>query len=258
MYGSWFDNLRPKRPESIMSIFQTENNCILRFMRLMKQHDIIAKDFVEIICLIESSINNNLLQKGGIGKFIFKDAQNNWFTVYRKQNMHKVHYLKYGFWTHFKEIFPDASQLYESKDILYSGSNKKYDPVVNRFHLSLKRISKTIDKNKFKEFEREENVWNMYAIPFEASSVQKLRGSVLKAAHHFPETNVLTVAHALVTSGVFVSLNYHSKVNKAEKGAPKPCRKTVDRTKPKDTFNMKSRSDVRFRRNSSTESNTPW
>jgi hypothetical protein len=240
-----------------MNIFQTENNCILRFMRLMKQPDIIAKDFVEIICLIENSINSNLLQKGGIGKFIFKDAQNNWFTVFKKQKTHKVHYLKYGFWTHFKEIFPDKTQLYESKDILYAGSNKKYDPVVNRFHLSLKRISKTIDKNKFKEFDREENVWNMYTIPFETSSIQKLRGSVLKAAHHFPETNFLTVAHALVTSGVFVSVNYHSKVNKVDKEGPKPRRKTIDRTKPKDafTFNLKSRSDIRFRRNSSTESN---
>ena len=38
----------------------------------MRQNEIITKDYVEILSMIEESMNKNLLRKGSMGKFLFK------------------------------------------------------------------------------------------------------------------------------------------------------------------------------------------
>jgi len=60
--------------DKILSIFETENRVLIRFMRLCKQHENMPKDFVSVLNMIEVSINWNLMQTGSLGKFIFKDA----------------------------------------------------------------------------------------------------------------------------------------------------------------------------------------
>lgn len=181
----------------------------------MKQPDIVAKDFVEILHLIEKSINVNLLERGSVGKFLFKDSLNRWFFFYKKNEKVKIHYLQYGFWNFFHEIFSEPNKLYESKDALFPGVSGKYEDVVKRLHISLRRMSKTMEKNQFKDFGRKDNIWNIYAIPFLTDSSKNLRSSVLRAVHNIHDANITTLGQLLITEGVFVSANYITRTNKA-------------------------------------------
>jgi len=90
MYGKWYEYLKNPKIERIIDVFETENKILIRFMRyffmifykifkrLLKQNEIVYRDFVEIINMIEVSINKNLLRKGSIGKFLFRVT----FTFY--------------------------------------------------------------------------------------------------------------------------------------------------------------------------------
>ena len=106
--------------------------------------------------MIETSINKNLVEKGSVGKFLFKDAQDRWFITYKNEGQLKVHYLKNGFWPHFDDVFLDNTKIYESKDILFPGISGYFRDVVNRFYVSLRRISKSINKNKFRNQSKNE------------------------------------------------------------------------------------------------------
>jgi len=102
IYGSWFDFMTATQAEEYLSMFRIENNCVMRFMRLMKQPDLVAKDFIDILNMIEASIYKNLAPKGSVNKFLFKDSQGRWFCISRLHGEFKLTYLKYGFW-HFFE-----------------------------------------------------------------------------------------------------------------------------------------------------------
>jgi len=217
VYGNWFDHLENVKLDRVLDIFKTENNILVRITRLLKQHEIVANDFIEITNMIEASINVNLLRKGGFGKFLFKDVRNKWFTVFKDNKKLRVQYLGKGFWNYFDDVFADKSQLYEGQDILFPGAKSRYIDVVDEFHQSLRAISSRVVKNTFAGHSREESVWNMYAIPFESSNVKQLRTSVLKEAQKNIKSDLSQVPKRLVTQGIFVSCNFVTKLNKATK-----------------------------------------
>jgi hypothetical protein len=191
----------------------------------MKQPDIAAKDFLEIIHMIEASINSNLLEKGSVSKFLFKDSQDRWFFTYKTEGTIKIHYLKHGPWSHFEDVFKEQDKIYEGKDIMFPGANGSFNEVVKNFHVSCSRMSKSLNKNRFRECNRKETIWNMYNLPFETDSSRNLRGKVLKAVHKFSSTDMKNVEELLVTKGVLVSINYLARANKirsAEGASPSP------------------------------------
>jgi hypothetical protein len=38
----------------------------------MKQKELVTRNFVDILCLIETSVNKHLVSNGSLGKFVFK------------------------------------------------------------------------------------------------------------------------------------------------------------------------------------------
>jgi len=162
-------------------------------MRLMKQPDIVANDFMEIIFMIETSIQKNLAQKGSLGKFVFRDPKGRWFIISKLKSKYKLTYLKYGFWNYFDDVFKDKQKVYEAKDCLYEGQSGKYDQIVDNFYVSLRRIAKRCNQDSFLQYDRTENIWNMYAIPFETSSNSALNNQVVKAVVHQPKINIGTI-----------------------------------------------------------------
>jgi hypothetical protein len=179
----------------------------------MKQPDVLANDFCETIQMIETSINTNLIEQGSLGKFIFRDMKNRWFFVHKRHNHYEIEYLNDGFWKHYKDLFPDKSQLYESKDVLFGGQTKKYDEVIERFYMSLKNIGRRVSRNQFRFFDRNEYIWNLYALPFAADSIRGLRAAVSQAVEYMPGAEA-HVGQSLVTHGLFLSMNIMGRTSK--------------------------------------------
>ena len=142
--------------------------------------------------------------------------------LFKDKQKFKVQYLGAGFWDHFNDIFLDPTKLYEGQDILFPGAKSTYEDIVQTFHKSLKKASKRIPNNTFADLHRNDHIWNMYAIPLEASSVKNIRTNVLKFAKTDLKTNVKMVDKCLVTKGVFLSVNFIMKAKKAPRSDKDP------------------------------------
>jgi hypothetical protein len=174
----------------------------------MKQPDLIAKDMIEIIYMIEQSINKNLVQKGSVGKFVFKDSKERWFCLYKHNDRMKLKYIKYGVWNHFDELFEDKKKIYYSNDIFYSGHDHHVESVVRRLHNTFQQFSLLNDDRHLKDLRRDANIWSLYVAPFETESTRGLRNMVSRLAAQLPQISFESLAKLLVTQGCFVSLNY--------------------------------------------------
>ena len=180
--------------------------------RLMKQREAPSHDFLETIHKIEISINSNLMKKGGLGKLIFRDSNNKWFIVHKNWNRFEVEYLKYGFWRHFKDLFKDKRQIYESKDIFYGGATGRYNDVLSKLFQVLAHVGRRIPNNEFKFFHRDEYMWDLYALPFSVESLKELRASLLDSSESSISDRQYD-SDLLVTHGIFISLNCIGRTN---------------------------------------------
>jgi hypothetical protein len=119
----------------------------------------------------------------------------------------------------------DKTQLFEAQDVLYpSTKKKKYEEVVTKFHESLVKLSQSMPKCKFDLFKKGEHIWNMYALPFETSSLKQLKIDTLKATQGNNEIDMTRIPNDLVTQGVFISLNYISAAKLAVSDSQKSQR----------------------------------
>jgi hypothetical protein len=211
-FGQWFENMREKNVSSMLKVFEIENRLTIRIMRLMKQSHIASMDFVKILQLVEESITKNLLNRGSLGKFIFRDSQDRWFYIYKKGEKMKIGYLRHGFWDHFSEVFPEGNALYEAQDIFHAGNTLRYSSIVENLFVSTKRISHGVQNSEFGQFDRNENVWNAYMIPFETENSKQLRTSILKSSSQNSEgAKIQNLMKLLVNQGVFLTVNFESK-----------------------------------------------
>jgi len=216
IYGKWFEYLKSPKIEKIRDVFETENKILIRFMRLMRQQEIVSKDFVEITSMIEESINKNLLRKGSLSKFLFKDNQGKWFFVFKQNRKFRIQYLSSGFWTYSDDLFTDKSKLYEGQDILFPGRNKKFETPADDFYTILAKISKKLQKSSFSNFDRDEGLWNMYAIPFKTSSMKDLKVNVLKSIKAKSKIDITSLQDTIITEGVLFSVNYIMTAKEAQ------------------------------------------
>ena len=131
--------------------------------------------------------------------------------MFKDNHKFKVHYLSSGFWSHFEDIFPDKTKLYEGQDILFPGLNDKYAEPVDQLYSSLKKLAHRLTKSKFTDFEKTEHLWNLYMIPFQISSKKHLKREVFKAAKERPKIDITSLQNTLITDGVFFSVNYIMK-----------------------------------------------
>jgi len=216
MYGKWFEYLKNPKIEKIRDVFETENKILVRFMRLMRQQEIVSRDFVEITYMIEESINKNLLRKGSLSKFLFKDHKGKWFFIFKQGSKFRIQYLSSGFWTYSDDLFSDKSKLYEGQDILYPGKNRKFETPADDFYSVLAKISKKLQRSTFDNCEKDEGLWNLYAIPFQTSSVKQLKVNALKAVKTKSKIDITNLQDTIVTEGVFFSVNYIMSANEAQ------------------------------------------
>ncbi len=181
----------------------------------MRQDEIVSKDFVEITYMIEESINKNLLRKGSLSKFLFKDQKGKWFFIFKQRNKFRIQYLSSGFWSYSDDLFTDKSKLYEGQDILYPGKNRKFETPAEDFYSVLAQISKKLQRSTLHNCEKDEGLWNMYAIPFQTSSVKQLKLNALKAVKTKSKIDITNLQDTIVTEGVFFSVNYIMSAHEA-------------------------------------------
>ena len=134
--------------------------------------------------------------------------QGRWFFVFKEGYRFRIQYLPSGFWSYSQDIFKDPTKLYEGQDILFPGQSGKYeDPVCNLFSALLK-IAGKMPKSTLGEFERNSGLWNMYAVPFQASSPKQMKAGMFKALKNNPKINLTTFQNTIVSEGIFFSVNY--------------------------------------------------
>lgn len=172
---------------------------------------------METINNIEACINANLIEKGSLGKFIFRDNANQWFIFYKKGNVFEIEYLKYGFWRHFKTIFTDRRQIYEAQDIFYGGTSGKFDDTLLKLFDILQRIGRRTPKNEFRFFNKAEYMWDLYALPFSIDSLRELQSTLLNSTEISDDQ---INKGALVTHGIFISVNCVGRVNPQSNAHP--------------------------------------
>mmetsp|Transcript_23460 Transcript_23460/g.20396 ORF Transcript_23460/g.20396 Transcript_23460/m.20396 type:complete len:147 (+) Transcript_23460:1-441(+) len=142
----------------------------------MKQKDLLSREFLEVILMAEQSMNRNLIRPGGYGKFMFRDTRGKWFYVYKDCNEgYKVQYIKHGFQNHFSDVFKQKNQLYHAKDVLYGGKKAVYEDVATKLYETMAKIANNSVDNCFLSYKRYENMWDIYACPFEIGSSHGLR-----------------------------------------------------------------------------------
>jgi len=107
-----------------------------------------------------------------------------------------------------QDIFKDPTKLYEGQDIFFPGQNEKYGEPVSNLFSALLKIANKIPNSTLGEFESNNGLWNMYAIPFQASSTKCLKYNVLKALKNNSKIDITTLQDTLVTEGIFFSVNY--------------------------------------------------
>ena len=120
----------------------------------------------------------------------------------------RIQYLPSGFWSYSQDIFKDPTKLYEGQDIFFPGQNEKYGEPVSNLFSALLKIANKIPNSTLGEFESNNGLWNMYAIPFQASSTKCLKYNVLKALKNNSKIDITTLQDTLVTEGIFFSVNY--------------------------------------------------
>ena len=106
--------------------------------------------------------------------------------------------------------------MYEGQDILFSGRNKKFETPADDFYNVLAKISKKLKKSSFSSFDREEGLWNLYAIPFQTSSAKELKVNVLKSVKAKSKIDITSLQETLVTEGVLFSVNYITTAREAQ------------------------------------------
>jgi hypothetical protein len=159
----------------------------------------------EVLTYIEKSISENLLSRGSIGKFIFMDNRGKWFFLQRSKLKVGINYLKHGPWNYFDEIFHSLDSIYESKDILYPGSNKKYKQVTNKFAKDIYNMAGETDFS-LSDFSENKYIWNLHAIPFELKDDSIALEEVRRK---FKEENCTTFSKAedcVVKKGFYLSV----------------------------------------------------
>jgi hypothetical protein len=75
-------------------------------------------NFFQLFSTIESRINENLLKKGSLFKFVYQteEISDNWFTVeYRQNNSLKIHFIKTGIWIYHQKM--KENEIYYANDL---------------------------------------------------------------------------------------------------------------------------------------------
>lgn len=205
MYGTLFDTMKQANMNYLLPILETENHCLIRMMRLLKQNDIVAKDFLQVLHMVEQSINANLISHNSLGKFLFRDIiRGRWFYLEKRHEKLKIRYLKAGFWNHYENLFQNKQKIYHSSDIFFYGQHKSYHEVVRNLYKNFLTLSSSNDKPEFSSMDKNAHIWDLYVMPFHAET-SVIRSSVLKLSHNISLAQTLNM---LVTHGMFISLNY--------------------------------------------------
>jgi len=98
----------------------------------------------------------------------------------------------------------------------FRGKTKKFETPADDFYTILAKISKKLQKSSFSNFERDEGLWNMYAIPFQTSSMKELKVNVLKSVKARSKIDITSLQETIITEGVLFSVNYIMTAREAQ------------------------------------------
>jgi hypothetical protein len=178
-----------------------------------------------VLTFIEKSITSNLLPHGSVGKFIFMDSRGKWFICQLNNHKISMKYLQHGPWNHFDEVFRSPNYIYESRDILYPGSNNKYKSVITKFS---KEIFGMTEDSEFTQNDYTGNkyIWNLHAIPFVLTDDKIVKEDIRK---NFKEENCTIFTNAdecVVRKGLYLSVTQSKNTKeKADQTQEKPATK---------------------------------
>jgi hypothetical protein len=186
--------------------YEVINTSLTLNPRLLKHPEVEPFNFVEVLTFIEKSVTVNLLPHGSIGKFIFMDSRGKWFVCLRNKDKISISYLQHGPWTHFEEVFKSPDNIYESKDILYPGSNKKYMSVITNFSKDILSMAGETDFT-LADYTGNKYIWNLHAVPFVLSDDKLAKAEVKKIFNEENCTIFTNAEECVVRKGIFISIS---------------------------------------------------
>jgi hypothetical protein len=83
--------------------------------------------------------------------------------------------------------------------------------IADNFHVSLSRMAKKLETNKFTDFSKDTYCWNMYMIPIESSDPKKLTHMILDASKKDMLVDISKIKENIITHAIFVSASFAGK-----------------------------------------------